>query len=149
MARVLVTGGSGFIGTNLVQSLRLRGDTVLNVDIVAPRRPDHASFWRAVDVADGTRLCAIVEEFAPEYVFHCAARTDLHAADIDAYRVNVVGTENIVNSLQRVKGLKRLVLLSSMLVCRLGYVPQTDDDYSPSTAYGASKVQAEQLLRAR
>jgi nucleoside-diphosphate-sugar epimerase len=149
MARVLVTGGSGFIGTNLVQALLLRGDAVLSTDLRRPLAPEHVPLWRELDVADARKVRRVMEEFAPEIVFHCAARTDLAGATAEDYRVNVSGTQNVADAVALVGGGTRLIALSSMLVCRLGYVPQADDDYCPGTAYGESKAQAERELRAR
>jgi nucleoside-diphosphate-sugar epimerase len=147
MARVLITGGSGFIGTNLVHEFLQCGDTVVNVDTRPPRNPAHAACWRASSAVDGRRLAELVEEFAPELVFHCAARTDLAGSSEADYRDNVAGTQTILDVVGRARGVGRLVVLSSMLVCRLGYVPRSDDDYCPSTAYGASKARAEQCVR--
>ena len=42
----------------------------------------------------------------------------------------------------------RTVVASSRLVCRLGYEPRSDEDYCPTTAYGASKVETERIVRA-
>ncbi len=149
MKRVLVTGGSGFIGTNLVESLIRRGDVVLNVDIAPPRNADHRPLWCKLDLGDREGVRGVVKEFAPEYVFHCAARTDLGSDGPDEYRINVEGTENLFDALERVKGTKRVLAVSSMLVCRLGYVPRREDEYCPNTAYGASKAEAERRVRAR
>jgi len=44
--RILVTGGSGFIGTNLVAELLRRDDAVLNFDSSAPRCDEQAGLWR-------------------------------------------------------------------------------------------------------
>ncbi len=42
---------------------------------------------------------------------------------------------------------ERAVIASSRLVCRIGYQPGFDEDYCPTTAYGASKVETECLVR--
>jgi len=43
---ILVTGGSGFIGTNLVRRLLALGEQVVNLDSSAPRDPEHGHLWR-------------------------------------------------------------------------------------------------------
>ena len=53
MAKVLVTGGSGFVGTNLVEHYSRLGGHVINVDIAAPRNTAHAKFWTQLDIRDG------------------------------------------------------------------------------------------------
>ena len=51
--RVLVTGGSGFIGTNLIEQLSTADNVeILNVDIAKPRNEKHNVFWRNVDIVD-------------------------------------------------------------------------------------------------
>jgi nucleoside-diphosphate-sugar epimerase len=52
-----------------------------------------------------------------------------------------------VEVLRGCKSLKLAVFASTMLVCRIGYQPNSEDDYRPSTAYGASKVEGERIVR--
>ena len=44
MGKILITGGSGFIGTNLIESLRKANDTLLNIDIAEPKLDAHKFF---------------------------------------------------------------------------------------------------------
>jgi nucleoside-diphosphate-sugar epimerase len=149
MTRVLVTGGSGFIGTNVVEWYRLRGDQVSSVDTVAPRDPQHVSLWRKVDLTDREALRSVARELDPELVFHLAARTDLLGSSIEDYPANTRGVSTMIETLYELRNLRLAVFASSMLVCRMGYHPSSEMDYCPSTAYGASKVVGEQLVRAR
>ena len=146
MARVLVTGGSGFIGTNLVEYFNARGDVVLNLDRSPPRQARHAPLWRAIDILDARAVDIAVREFQPEYIVHMAARTDLAGRDPGEYRVNTDGVAHMIDAASGLKTLKRIVFASSMLVCRVGYQPVSATDYCPTTAYGASKVAAEKLI---
>ena len=95
-ARVLVTGGSGFIGTNLVESQLAAGRAVLNVDRSEPRNADHAPHWRRMDMLDRDGLARLVGEFGPTHVLHMAARTDLDSDDISSYATNMEGVENLM-----------------------------------------------------
>jgi len=147
-ARVLITGGSGFIGTNLVESQLRAGRAVLNLDRCAPRDAGHAPYWRRMDMLDRAGLTRIVSEFEPTHVLHMAARTDLDSDEVSSYATNVQGVENLIAALSQVRSLERVVFASSRLVCRIGYVPQSENDYCPSTAYGASKVEGERIVRA-
>lgn len=147
MSRVLVTGGSGFIGTNVVEYYRLRKHDVLSIDIAEPRHPAHHQLWENVDITNAQRLEALMHDFQAEYVFHFAARTDLDGIDISDYRVNTLGVANMLNSAVQISP-KRIVFASTMLVCALGYEPHNDNDYCPPNAYAQSKVTAEQKIRA-
>jgi len=144
--RVLVTGGSGFIGTNIIERYLQRGDEVLNLDIVKPRNPKHNKFWEKVDIANAHLLEKKLKNFKPELVFHMAARTDLEGNSIDAYRANTDGVKNLIDILFDIPETQRVIFASSRLVCRIGYQPQGNFDYCPSTVYGQSKVIGEKIV---
>lgn len=147
MSRVLITGGAGFIGTNLVEHYRTRGEQVTNLDIAPPRNPGHAGLWRKTDMLDRGALLHAVANADPEIVFHMAARTDLLGKSILDYRANTEGVANLIHALRPARRLRVTVFASSMLVCRVGYQPNSELDYCPSTAYGESKVSGEKMVR--
>ena len=146
--KVVVTGGSGFIGTNLVESYVLSGDEVLNFDVEPPRNPRHRHLWRAIDCLNGSDLGGALESASPDYIFHLAARTDLGGQTDEDYAANTTGTANLCAAVPRCRGLKHVVFASSLLVCRPGYRPKHETDYLPTTAYGRSKMISEQIVRA-
>ncbi|MEO7557027.1 MAG: NAD(P)-dependent oxidoreductase, partial [Acidimicrobiales bacterium] len=87
--RILVTGGSGFIGTNLVQHLVDRDvGAVRNLDRAPPRNAEHRKWWKAADLRDGTAVLDAVREFAPTQIVHLGARTDLGGTTAADYAVN-------------------------------------------------------------
>lgn len=144
--RILITGGSGFIGTNAVEYFAPR-HKVLNLDIVPPMNPAHASFWRQVDLLDANALSETMANFDPHFVLHLAARTDLDGRSLDDYAANTIGVSNLLEALVGVPSLKRVIFASSMLVCRIGYQPSSDIDFCPVNSYGESKVSGELLVR--
>lgn len=146
--RVIVTGGSGFIGTNLVEHQLSINNTVINIDIAPPRNKAHTACWKSVDLMDSTELSRNIREFAPDVIFHMAARTDLDGFSASDYSVNTVGLSNLIDAIDGLESLRRVVFASSRLVCRIGYQPLSFEDYCPTTAYGESKMLGEQLIRA-
>jgi nucleoside-diphosphate-sugar epimerase len=147
MSRIFVTGGSGFIGTNLIQSLIAGGNRVVNYDIKSPRNVIHSSVWIRGDVLELDTLVKEIGKFNPEYFVHLAARTDLNGINVAEYPANTDGVLNIVNATGKCDSLKRVLFASSRLVCKIGYSPKADDDYCPSTFYGESKVIGETIVR--
>jgi GlcNAc-P-P-Und epimerase len=146
--RLLITGGSGFIGTNAVQFALDHAIPVRNLDIRPPRNPAHMSVWNAGDLLDFPALCAAVAEFRPTHVLHLGARTGVRETrDPEAYAVNIRGVRNLAEALAATPDCARVVYASSMAVCRDGYRPHGPADYCPDTVCGESKVQGEEIVR--
>lgn len=145
--KVLVTGGSGFMGTNLVDSLIDKGMTVLNIDINPPKKKQQDLYWKKADICHKDTLTTLIHEFNPNYVIHLAARTDMHGKKVINYDANTVGVSNMIHACKSLPDLKRVIFASSRLVCQIGYIPSSDTDYNADTAYGLSKVSGEKIVR--
>lgn len=144
--KILITGGSGFIGTNLIEKLDKDGHDILNLDLVKPKISFQLKFWIKVDINSFNSLNQIITNFGPDYIVHLAARTDLDGISLDDYKTNVLGVENILKISNGLKSLRKIVITSSMLVCHGGYYPKDQFDYSPTTIYGESKVLTEKII---
>lgn len=148
--KILITGGSGFIGTNLINNLLQKENIeLLSIDVHPPKIKEHRKIWQQVDLCDKTTLCNVIHEFSPEYVIHLGARTDLRGKELKDYNANMVGVSNLLDALEQVPNLKRVVFTSSMYVCRPGYMPKDFEDYKPHTLYGESKVETERRIKAK
>jgi GlcNAc-P-P-Und epimerase len=147
MSRVIVTGGSGFIGTNLVEHLAGAGHEVLNLDTKQPRNRAAGGQFQQLDIRERKAFVDTVSSFDPQYIFHLAARTDLDGRSESDYAANIEGVHNAVAAALSAPSLQRMFFASSMYVCRMGHVPRRDDEYCPHTAYGQSKVLGEQIVR--
>jgi nucleoside-diphosphate-sugar epimerase len=146
--KVIVTGGSGFIGTNLIELLEKSNYEIKNYDIAKPKNLNHISYWIDIDILDSKRLFEQLLYDNPDYIIHLAARTDLNeSVDIKGYSANFDGVRNLMESIKQLQGFKKVIIASSMLVCKLGYTPKSFNDYAPNSVYGESKVLTEKIVK--
>lgn len=148
--KIVITGGCGFIGTNLMEHLvHNQIDEILNIDIAEPKISTHKQYWKKCDICDKESLREILENFSPDYVIHLAARTDLNGKELKDYDANMTGVSNLLDVLEGIPNLKRAIFASSMYVCEPGYRPKGFEDYAPHTLYGESKVETEKRVKSR
>lgn len=145
--KILVTGGSGFIGTNYIELLLDGKMEFINLDSKPPRNSAHKKFWRECNILDFSRLEKIMKDFKPTHVVHLAAKTGLDEKLLSDFAANIDGVEGLVRILKGAPSLERAIFTSSLLVCKMGYVPKDDNEYKPTTLYGQSKVCGEQIVR--
>lgn len=108
--KILVTGGAGFIGTNLTLELRLRGHDVTTLDIVHGEDVDHVR----ADVGSYRQLARVFAERRFDYVYHLAAEYGRWNGEDhyeNLWQTNNVGTKNVLR-LQEQHGFK-LIFFSS------------------------------------
>jgi GlcNAc-P-P-Und epimerase len=145
--RVLVTGGSGFIGTHLIDALLEDGISTINIDINPPKKASHRPYWEECDILDFDRTLRIFKMFQPGHVVHLAARTDVLSNNLDDYKVNTEGTENILRCIQQASDVQRVIITSSQFAFAPPGNPTHDEDYNPVGTYGLSKVLSEKATR--
>jgi nucleoside-diphosphate-sugar epimerase len=145
--KIIITGGSGFIGTNLVEYLKKYNHDLLNFDINSPRNRSHDQFWVQGDIRDFARVKCEFGNINPNIIVHLAARTDLHGKTLSDYSANTDGVINVIQAARKCKNLQLILFASSRLVCRIGYGPKSENDYCPTTLYGESKIIGENLVR--
>jgi nucleoside-diphosphate-sugar epimerase len=146
--RILVTGGSGFIGTNYVDYALLKGAELINIDIKPPAKKIHQSYYKECNIMDYEKLKSIIQNFKPTHVVHLAAKTGAHSiTDVKEFAPNMEGVKNLINAIQSIDTVEHVIFTSTLLVCKMGYIPKHDTDYMPTTAYGVSKVEGEKIVR--
>ena len=85
MYKVLITGGSGFIGTNLLLFFKEKYE-ILNIDIRESNLTELQKYTSIVDITNYENFRNVVIGFSPDYIIHLAARTDLNGKFIyEAY----------------------------------------------------------------
>jgi UDP-glucose 4-epimerase len=158
--KTLVTGGAGFIGSNLVDALIARGDEVTVVDDISTGRESNLTSALAagarlekLDVRDAAALSALTAAVAPATIFHLAAQIDVRKSlDDPAFdaAVNVGGTANVLEA-ARGAGTGRVVFVSTggaIYGEGAGKALPLDESapIEPFSAYGQSKFAAEGYL---
>jgi GlcNAc-P-P-Und epimerase len=146
--RILITGGSGFIGTNLVDVLLEKGFDVLNLDIQPPKRSLHTDYWRDCNILDFEKTIKFFENFQPTLVIHLAARTDTLSNELDDYRINFDGTGIVLRCISLTASVERVIITSTQFVYAPPGLPVSDETYNPIGAYGMSKELSEKATRA-
>jgi GlcNAc-P-P-Und epimerase len=147
--RIFTTGGSGFIGTNVIGALAQEHHSLLNYSLHPPLSPAQSSYWQTGDILEKSQLAAAMHQFQPDWVLHLAARAecDENTTVEEGYRANVEGTRNVLDAIKATKSVQRVIITSSQFVCAPGRLPRDDTDYFPETVYGQSKVVTEKLTR--
>ncbi|MBE6751827.1 MAG: NAD(P)-dependent oxidoreductase [Ruminococcaceae bacterium] len=138
--KVLITGASGFIGTNLLEDMLEKGYEVLNIDFNEPKIKERNGVWKNIDIIEYEPFEKAVSDFNPDYIVHLAARTDLDGKTVDDYKANTVGVENLLKIVKKLPDLKKIIIASSKFVTENGYKIKDQFDYCPHTVYGESKV---------
>lgn len=160
LMKCLVTGGAGFIGSNLVDALLARGDEVTVVDDLSTGRRENldGALTRGarlveLDIREADALEALVTEERPEVVFHLAAQIDVRKSIADPAfdaSINVGGTANVLEA-ARVAGTRRIVFVSTGgAIYGEGEGQELPLDegapIAPLSAYGQSKFSGEGYL---
>jgi UDP-glucose 4-epimerase len=147
--RAIVTGGAGFIGSNLVDVLLARGDEVHALDDLSKGSREDVTAPAELHVADIREPDAVFDAVRPEIVFHLAAQADVRvsvdrpAHDAD---VNVLGTIRILEAARR-HGAKIVFASSGGAAYGECDAPATESaPLRPLAPYGTAKLCGEEYL---
>jgi len=136
--RIAITGGSGFIGSHVVDRMIASGHDTMVLDIRPPHRPDVA--YREVDVLD---LGAVVQATRDcNVVFHLAGVSDASdalARPVSAVQVNVAGTGNVFEASRR-NNVSRTILASTAWVYAGAQGDVPIDEEAPFHLPGAGHI---------
>jgi UDP-glucose 4-epimerase len=157
-SKVLVTGGAGFIGSHLVDSLMQMGIFVRVVDNLSSGCLENVKGWlsdsRFEFVHGDLKDLGVAEEAVDgvEVVFHLAANPEVRVAEVDPsihFRENLLTTFNVLEAMRKSEKAKCIVFFSSSTVYGEPDRFPTPEDYGPLlpiSVYGASKLGCESLI---
>src|SRR6476660_5632781 len=154
MARALITGGEGFIGSHVARHCLGLGQEVVVLDDLSGGFEDHlpqgVQFVKG-SITDHELVTELFEEHRFDYVYHLAAYAAeglSHFIRRYNYTTNLVGSINLINEAVKHK-VKCCVFTSSIAVYGKGQLPMTEDlTPQPEDPYGVSKYAVELDLRA-
>ena len=160
MSKILVTGGLGFIGSNLITKLLEKKYKVLNIDKISYA----SNFYNTKDFSKNKnykfikcnlsnlkKLQKIINKFKPSGIFNVAAETHVDRS-IDGPKSfidsNIIGTFNLLEIIRNYKNKIKIVHISTDEVYGdvLKGRSKEDDPYKPSSPYAASKASSDHLV---
>lgn len=152
--KILVTGGAGFIGSHLVESLVENGHDVTVLDNLSSGKPDNLSAVNDQitfvngDIRDKELISSILPGI--EVIYHLAAEVSVPASfndPIKHFEINVLGTQNICEAAVK-SNVERIIFASSSAVYgETSKLPITEETQTaPLSPYGMSKLMGEELL---
>jgi len=153
--KALVTGGAGFIGSNLVDALVERGDEVTVVDDLSTGKrenladgPGSAAELVEADIRDSRGMRDLIDRVRPQVIFHMAAQIDVRKSTADPAwdaGINVLGTINLLQAALEA-GVDRFINTSTGgAIYGEGRILPAPEDHpqAPEAPYGQSKFCAE------
>ena len=164
MKKIIVTGGSGFIGSNLVNFLIRKRFFVINLDKLTYSSNNYKNGTKnyknykliKVDITNKKRITEIIKKFKPKAIFNLAAETHVDRS-IDGPSnfivTNINGTFSLLESLrllQKKRVNPKLIHISTDEVygdIKKGSRSNEYHRYEPSSPYSASKASADHLVR--
>ncbi|MFO7446863.1 MAG: NAD-dependent epimerase/dehydratase family protein [Ignavibacteriaceae bacterium] len=142
--KYLITGGSGFLGINLIRFLNQRGHEIVSLDIADFDYPDVKDKIQVIkgDIRDKSAVKSAMQSV--DIVVHTAAALPLYSAE-DIFSTDIEGTNNLLNSAEE-KGVKRFIHISSTAVYGIpDHHPIYEHDKLDGVGpYGKAKIQAEE-----
>lgn len=150
--KILITGGAGCLGSNLIERLLPQGHEILVIDNFATGRrevvPDVAGLHVVEGtIADSSIVGRVFAEFQPDYVIHSAAAYKDLTDWTEDTQTNVIGTINVVNAAKEHNVRRFINFQTALCYGRPAVVPiPVDAPTAPFTSYGISKTAGEQYL---
>lgn len=150
---VLVTGGAGYIGTQICKNLNEAGFCPIAYDNLSNGHSESVKWgvFEKGDISDKKRLCEVIDKYHPLAVIHMAAFKAVGESSIDPLKfyANNVGGSTVLLEAMRDKKIDKIIFSSS--AATYGLLPTSDplketDPCCPISPYGSSKLMVEKIL---
>ena len=142
--KILITGGAGFLGINLVRYLHSRENEIVSLDIVEFDYPDMKDKIKIIngDIRDKSAVAKAMEGI--DIVIHTAAALPLYKPE-DIYSTDIEGSRNLIEAAEK-NSVKRFIHISSTAVYGIpdNHPLYEDDKLDGVGPYGIAKIQAEE-----
>ena len=164
--KILITGGSGFIGTNFIEKAIDKGHIIYNIDNLSLFEKDHNKknknyVFNKIDIRSKETLNVILNKFQPNKIIHMAAESHVDNSiknPEDFIRTNIMGTHNILQASLEFWNSKNVTnnfcfhhvstdeVFGSLKKNQKSFTEESN--YRPNSPYSASKAASDHLVRA-
>lgn len=146
--KILVTGGSGMIGSKFVSDLAEEGNEVLYT-YLSRNPPVEGGQPAELDVTNRKQVISLVESFEPRLTIHCSALTKVDLCETDpklAEKINVQGTKNVVDACEKADS-KIIYISTSFVFDGSKKIFYEDDKTHAINQYGLTKLKGEGIVK--